>query len=94
MSFVPESVWPDASVTVVGLSVEVIPRVAELFAVSVIVPLNVFMLVRLIVAFSFFPGSIWRVFGLDVMLKSGLITVTVMKTECLSVPLVPVTLIA
>ena len=48
--------------------------------------------VRVMIEFPFPPRGIDTDCGVDVTLKSGFTTVTVMKTECLSVPPVPVTL--
>src|SRR5437667_369612 len=51
-------------------------------------------LVRVMIEFPFPPRGIDTDCGVDVTLKSGFTTMTVMMTECLIVALVPVTLIA
>lgn len=68
---VEESVASAAKVTLPWLRVEVIPRVTELLADNPTLPVKASRLVRIIVAFLFFPGRMKRLVVLALMLKSG-----------------------
>src|SRR5437867_10872623 len=77
VSLVEESVCPPARLTLVLFRVEVIPRVVELLAERLTVPLKPLRLVRVIVAFWLFPCRTERAVGLAPMLKSGWTTLIV-----------------
>lgn len=71
VSLVDESVCPGASVTLAWFREDLIPRLVELLEVSATVPAKPRRLVRMIVAFLFFPGRKKRLVVLPLMLKSG-----------------------